>query len=94
MKTPLTELIEKWESEMGSYIPNAPIYREFILDAKNFLEKEKEFVVLTQKELEDICGEFFDKGYYASLYSTDTTDKSVEIYSECKDEILKKVLSL
>jgi len=42
MKTALEELIEKWESEMGSYIPNAPIYRAFIEEAKMFLEKEKE----------------------------------------------------
>ena len=41
MKTALTELIEKWESEMGSYIPNAPIYKAFIEEAKTFLEKEK-----------------------------------------------------
>jgi hypothetical protein len=27
VKTALTELIEKWDSEMGSYIPNAPIYQ-------------------------------------------------------------------
>ena len=37
----ITELIEKWESEMGSYIPNAPIYKAFIEEAKTFLEKEK-----------------------------------------------------
>ncbi len=41
-KTALTELIEKWEIEMGSYIPNAPIYRAFIEEAKTFLGKEKE----------------------------------------------------
>jgi hypothetical protein len=41
MKTALTELIEKWESEMGGYIPNAPIYKAFIEEAKTFLEKEK-----------------------------------------------------
>lgn len=42
MKTALTELIEKWESEMGSYIPNAPIYKAFIEEAKTFLDKEKQ----------------------------------------------------
>jgi hypothetical protein len=42
MKTALTELIEKWDSEMGSYIPNVPIYQAFIQEAKLFLEKEKE----------------------------------------------------
>jgi hypothetical protein len=34
MKTALSELIEKWESEMGSYIPNGPIYRAFIEESK------------------------------------------------------------
>jgi hypothetical protein len=42
MKTALTGLIEKWESETGSYIPNAPIYKAFIEEAKTFLEKEKQ----------------------------------------------------
>ena len=38
MKTALTQLIEKWESELGSYIPIAPIYKAFIAEAKEFLE--------------------------------------------------------
>ena len=41
MKTALTQLIEKWESELGSYIPNAPIYNAFIRDAKELLKAEK-----------------------------------------------------
>jgi hypothetical protein len=45
MKTALTELIAKWESEMGSYIPNAPIYKSFIEEAKTFLEKEKQQII-------------------------------------------------
>lgn len=45
MKTALTELIEKWESERGSYIPNAPIYKAFIEEAKTFLEKEKQQIL-------------------------------------------------
>lgn len=53
---------------------------------------EKGFVILTENELENICGEFFDKGYYSSLYQTDTTDRSVEIFSKWKDELLKKVI--
>lgn len=53
---------------------------------------EKGFVILTESELENICGEFFDKGYYANLYRTETTDNSTEIFSKCKDEILKKVM--
>jgi hypothetical protein len=53
---------------------------------------EKGFVILTESELENICGEFFDKVYYSSLYQTDTTDRSVEIFSKWKDELLKKVI--
>ena len=45
MKTALTQLIEKWESELGSYIPNAPIYKAFIAEAKEFLEAEKEQII-------------------------------------------------
>ena len=44
MKTPIQELIDKWEHEKGSYIPNAPIFQEFINDAKEMLEKEKEVI--------------------------------------------------
>lgn len=53
---------------------------------------ENGLIILTEKELEDICGEFFDKGYYSSLYQTDTTDKSIDIFSKCKGDILNKVI--
>lgn len=45
MKTALTQLIEKWETERGSYIPNAPIYAAFIAEAKELLEAEKEQIM-------------------------------------------------
>jgi hypothetical protein len=45
MKTVLEELIEKWETEIGSYIPNAPIYKAFIEDAKMLLVKEKQQII-------------------------------------------------
>ena len=41
MMSELEKLIEKWEQEKGSYIPNAPIYQCFIDEAKEALEKEK-----------------------------------------------------
>ena len=41
MKTAITYLIHKWESELGSYIPNAPIYQSFINDAKIALLPEQ-----------------------------------------------------
>ena len=47
MKTPIQELIDKWKQEKGSYIPNAPIFQEFINDAKEMLEKEKEVIIET-----------------------------------------------
>ena len=40
MKTELSKLIDKWEIEKGSYIPNAPIYQAFIDEAKEALERE------------------------------------------------------
>jgi hypothetical protein len=45
MKTALQKLISKWESEMGSYMPNAPIYKAFIEEAKGYLEDEKEQII-------------------------------------------------
>jgi hypothetical protein len=39
--TVLEKLIKLWESQQGSYIPNAPIYKYFIDDAKNQLLAEK-----------------------------------------------------
>lgn len=41
MKSELENLIEKWEQEKGSYIPNAPIYQCFIDEAKEALKQEK-----------------------------------------------------
>ncbi len=49
------------------------------------------FVILTEAELEDICGQFFDKGYYSILYQTDTTDNSISIFTNCKDGLLKNI---
>lgn len=46
-------------------------------------------IVLTKKELEDICGSFFDRGYYSGLYQADTTDKSIEIFLKAKKELLQ-----
>ena len=43
--TALQELIKIWKSEMGSYIPNAPIYKAFIVEAESFLEKEKQQII-------------------------------------------------
>jgi len=39
-KSELEKLIDKWEIEKGSFIPNAPIYQEFINEAKEALERE------------------------------------------------------
>ena len=43
--TALQELINKWEIEKGSYIPNAPIYQAFIEEAKQVLVKEKQQII-------------------------------------------------
>lgn len=41
-QTALQKLIEKWESEKGSYIPKAMMYQSFIDDAKSLLPIERE----------------------------------------------------
>ena len=43
--TALQLLINKWETEMGSYIPNAPIYKTFIEEAKTYLILEKKQII-------------------------------------------------
>lgn len=43
--TALQELIKRWKTEMGSYIPNAPIYKAFIEEAETYLEKEKQQII-------------------------------------------------
>ena len=50
MKTTLQKLINKWEIETGSYIPNAPIYKAFIEEAKMFLNDEKEQIKESYRE--------------------------------------------
>tara|TARA_R110002096_G_scaffold363052_4_gene556197 strand:+ start:206 stop:460 length:255 start_codon:yes stop_codon:yes gene_type:complete len=68
MKTELAKLIDKWEIEKGSYIPNAPIYQAFIDEAKEALERESQVnnVVLddvskcyTEKDMDNA----YDKGF-------------------------------
>jgi hypothetical protein len=41
METVLNEIIDKWESEKGSYIPHAPLYNLFINEMKMYLLKEQ-----------------------------------------------------
>ena len=80
MKTTLQKLIEKWESETGSYIPNTPIYIAFIKEAKEFLEKEKQqikraFVAGYQaRSVEDMIGGTGNEEneYYNSTFSDNT----------------------
>ena len=70
MKTPIQELIDKWEQEKGSYIPNAPIFQEFINDAKKMLEQEREVIMEAYWEGgQDVpvasyrCEEYFNKTF-------------------------------
>jgi hypothetical protein len=37
----LEKLIQKWEAEAGPHLHNAPIYKAFIDEAKEVLEREK-----------------------------------------------------
>ena len=72
MKTALTQLIEKWETERGSYIPNAPIYAAFIAEAKEFLEAEKEQMMEVVEFCDAHCddGHFDKEGAIANIKST------------------------
>lgn len=40
--------------------------------------------ILTETELEKICGRFFDRGYYSALYQQEKDDKSIDVWNECK----------
>lgn len=42
MKSQLEKLIDKWEEEQGSYLPNAKMFKLFIDDAKQALKLENE----------------------------------------------------
>lgn len=72
MKTPIQKLIDKWEQEKGSYIPNSPIFQEFINDAKEMLEKEKS--AIQQAFYEGMLCQGFDPNmgraevYYNEVY--------------------------
>lgn len=64
MKTVLTQMIEKWESEMGSYIPNVGIYRAFIEDAKTFLEAERlQIIDAYEASATGLGEEYFEKTF-------------------------------
>ena len=63
MKTTLQKLIMKWENEIGSYIPNAPIYKAFIREAKMFLNDEKEQIknYLINKNAQESVRNYMEK---------------------------------
>lgn len=54
---------------------------------------DKGFVILTEIELEKLCGRFFNRGYYSAFHKADRKDRSVEIYQFCKTEFLKDILA-
>ena len=53
---------------------------------------ENGFIILTENELEEICVEFFDRGYYANLYRTKTTDNSTDVYEEYKNDVWENLI--
>ena len=70
MKTPIQELIDKWKQEKGSYIPNAPIFQEFINDAKEMLEKEKEVIITAYETGDKYKTEISGENYYNETFNT------------------------
>ena len=69
-KTPIQELIDKWKQEKGSYIPNAPIFQEFINDAKEMLEKEKEVIITAYETGDKYKTEISGENYYNETFNT------------------------
>lgn len=61
-KTVLQQLIDKWESEKGSYIPNAPIFQCFINDAKQMIKEEEKQIINSYLEGADIGQMFNNEG--------------------------------
>jgi len=51
----------------------------------------KKLFILTETELENICGKFFDRGYYLALYQAENIDKSIDVWCECKDSFLSEI---
>ena len=70
--TALQTLINKWETEMSSYIPNAPIYKAFIEEAKQYLELEKQQIINAYGEGSynaSIKNNILDVEYYNENYN-------------------------
>ena len=67
----MQELIYKWESEKGSYIPNGPIFQEFINDAQAMLEKEKEVIMDAYNNGQQIPPFEYAEKYYNDKYGSD-----------------------
>jgi hypothetical protein len=91
MKTALTKLIEKWESEMGSYIPNAPIYKAFIEEAKIFLEKEKTQIATAYEKREK---ELFGVVYSAIPYNVEDVVLPDYVREEIANQIMPELSKL
>ena len=51
----------------------------------------KKLFILTETELQNICGKFFDKGYYSAFYKADNVDKSTNVWAECKDSLFSEI---
>jgi hypothetical protein len=49
-------------------------------------------ITITKRQLEDICGSAFDRGYYSGLYQGDRKDKSIEIFYNWQGGTFKELL--
>tara|TARA_R110001599_G_scaffold249161_1_gene448977 strand:- start:61 stop:333 length:273 start_codon:yes stop_codon:yes gene_type:complete len=85
MKTELSKLIDKWEIEKGSYIPNAPIYQAFIDEAKEALDRESKvnnIVLNNVSNRRELLIDFAEKVYRRVFFTWDkkTSEKVVDEY--------------
>jgi hypothetical protein len=96
-KSMLVKLIDKWESEKGSYIPNVPIYELFIGESKTFLEKEKKKSMLPDliKKFKSIIpNENLAPRYLYDLFIIDAENLLEKEKKKLKSKKLKKNLTI
>jgi hypothetical protein len=96
-KSMLVKLIDKWESEKGSYITNVPIYELFIGESKTFLEKEKKKSMLPDliKKFKSIIpNENLAPRYLYDLFIIDAENLLEKEKKKLKSKKLKKNLTI
>ena len=53
--------------------------------------EKRPVIEVTEEELKQVCGEFFDVGYYSALYQDNHDDNSLKVYSIAEKNILTRL---